>query len=113
MNKKEYEEYKQDVADFLEREGLNCLSYDSDEYEEGCVEPHFSWSSCDCCGDSLGGNRTDCSGYNPTTKEVQKGYSVCDDCIYYLEYGRLDDLTMLEIEESEKAQESQEEPTSK
>lgn len=98
MNKQEYKEYQEAVAEFFEREGINCLSYDTDEYPDGCVEPHFSWSACDCCGSILGGDREICSGYNPTTGEIQKGYSVCSDCVYYVEYGRLDDMTMLEIE---------------
>lgn len=100
MNKQEYQEYEQSVADFFEREGLSNLSADSNVYEEGCIEPHFSWSRCDCCNRPLGGDRTDCNGYNPTTKEVQDGYSICCDCYYYAEYGRLDDMTMLEIEDS-------------
>jgi hypothetical protein len=28
-------------------------------------------------------------------------YSVCSDCLYYAEYGCLDDWTMMEIEDSE------------
>lgn len=99
MNKKEYAEYEAAVADFFEREGINCLSADMDKYEEGCVEPHFSNSPCDCCG-GLPGMRTDCSGYNPETEEVQDGYSICADCDYYAEYGQLDDTTMLDVEEN-------------
>jgi len=101
MNKKEYAEYEAAVADFFEREGINCLSSDSNEYEEGCVEPHFSWRACDCCNRPLGGDRYCCSGYNPETKEVQDGYSICTDCYYYAEYGHLDDMTMMEIDEDD------------
>ncbi len=98
-NKADYEAYKKDVAAFFEREGLDCLTTVSEE--EGCTEPYFSWRSCDCCGCHLGGNRYDCNGYNPTTKEVQDGYSVCEDCVYYVEYGQLDDMTMMRLEKSE------------
>jgi len=98
MNKQEYKEYEEAVADFFQGEGINCLSADPDHYEEGCIEPHFSWSPCDCCCRPEGGDRTYCCGYNPTTKEVQDGYSICNDCYYYAEYGRLDDTTMLDIE---------------
>ena len=94
----DYAQYQADVAEFFKREGLANLAYDADKYPEGCVEPHFSWSPCDCCGRQLGGDRVDCSGYNPTTNEVQDDYQVCPDCIYYVEYGRLDDTTMLRIE---------------
>ncbi len=99
MTATEYTKYEQAIADFFTREGLNCLSSqpldDSDEPEYG--EPYFSWRPCDCCGSHLGGNREDMCGYNPTTKEVQRDYSVCVDCVYYVEYGVLDDMTMDEI----------------
>jgi hypothetical protein len=94
MTPKEYADYEQSVADFFEREGLNCLTEVGRE-----SEPYFSWRPCDCCGSRLGGNRGDCNGYNPTTKEIQDGYAVCEDCIYYNEYGQLDDMTMLDMED--------------
>jgi len=98
MTKQEYAEYEQDVSDFFKREGITNLSgtYD-EETGEGYMEPWFSWSPCDCCGSTLGGDREECAGWNPTTKEVQK-YTVCMDCVYYVEYGVLDDMTMLEME---------------
>jgi hypothetical protein len=99
MTKREYAEFEANFAAFMEREGLANLSTVSEE--EGCTEPYFSWRPCHCCGSHLGGDRYDCNGYNPTTKEVQDGYSVCQDCVYYAEYGVLDDMTMLEIERSE------------
>lgn len=94
MNKSEYAEYEKAVADFFDRECINCLSYDTSVYNEGCIEPHFSWQPCDCCNRPLGGNRTDCNAYNPITEEIQDGYSICDDCMHYAEYGQLDDTTM-------------------
>lgn len=93
-----YAEYEAAVAAFFEREGLANLSTVSEE--EGCCEPFFSWSRCDCCGTSLGGDRYKCNGFNPTTREVQEYSTVCGDCMYYAEYGRLDDTTMMEIEKS-------------
>ena len=111
MNKQEYAEYQAAVATFMEREGIRNLSTGhiscpecKAEVQEGkCPthglvdEPFFSWGSCDCCGTSLGGNREHATGYNPTTKEIQE-YTICEDCAYYAEYGRLDDTTMAEIE---------------
>ena len=94
MNKQQYADYQAAVAEFMESEGLQNLSI-----VEGFEEPYFSWSPCDCCGSPLGGDRYDCNGYNSDTKEVQEGYSVCVDCVYYAEYGQLDDMTMLEIGE--------------
>ena len=105
MTKEEYAEYELAVADFFEREGINCLSSqptnpdkrDDEEWEYN-PDPYFSWQPCDCCGRPLGGNREDMCGYNPTTKEVQRDYSICVDCVYYVEYGCLDDTTMDEID---------------
>lgn len=90
MTKQEYVQYEKRVAKFFADEGIDCLGGDG--------EPYFSWRRCDCCGSHLGGDRYDCSGYNPTTEEVQDGYSVCSDCVYYAAYGRLDDETMSSIE---------------
>ena len=105
MNKKEYADYEKSVKEFFEREGINCLSQqpidqNAEEFKYN-PDPYFSWRSCDCCDRSLGGDRRLCNGYNPKTKEVQNNYSVCSDCEYYVEYGRLDDTTMLEIDDSE------------
>ena len=118
MNKAEYAEYESDVAAFFEREGIDNLSTGHHECPECHVawddadncpqcgadrecmdEPYFSWRSCDCCGSHLGGNREHATGYNLTTKQIQE-YSVCEDCAYYSAYGRLDDTTMLEVEQS-------------
>lgn len=95
MTRDEYENYQSSVAHFFESEGITNLSCGKN------CEPYFSWSSCDCCGSLLGGDRHDVTGWNPTAKEVQE-YSVCSNCVYYAEYGQLDDQTMLEIEASEK-----------
>lgn len=94
MTKQEYADYQAAVADFMEREGLANLSSKTGE-------TFFSWRPCQCCGTTLGGDREECNGYNPTTQEVQEYDCVCTDCIYYSEYGQLDDMTMLEIERSE------------
>ncbi len=118
MTRHEYADYEAAVAAFWEREGINCLCSghiccpgcnaewtDGDECPNGhgdrelWDEPFFSWTPCDCCQRPLGGNREHATGYNPTTKEIQE-YTVCEDCVYYAEYGRLDDTTMMEVEES-------------
>jgi len=123
MTKEEYHAYETAVRDFFESEGINNLSgghlscptcgpdtYDEEyawddadncpscgESREGFNEPFFSWNNCDCCGRPEGGDREHATGYNPTTEEIQE-YTVCEDCIYYAEYGRLPDMTMLDIE---------------
>lgn len=118
MTKKEYEAYQGRVAEFFEREGLDNLSNYPTQCDDcsveldsdGCPEcgkdtgevnnePHFSHYPCECCRRHLGGDRHTCYGYNPTTKEVCGPYSVCQDCVYYAEYGRLDDQTMQEMGE--------------
>lgn len=91
MTKHEYEQYQKAVADFFEREGIRNLSSDSE------VETFFSWKRCDCCLRPEAGDRAFASGYNPKTEEVQDEYEVCFDCVYYAEYGQLDDDTMWEI----------------
>ena len=92
MNREKYKEYEARVAHFLKEEGLTSVSSTGDENE-------FSWTHCECCGSSFGGSRYTVSGYAPETREVFE-YEVCDDCLYYLEYGRLDDQTMMDMEEN-------------
>ena len=88
--KADYKEYQQRVEAFFEREGIANLTSDGESY--------FSWHDCECCHRDLGGNRYDCTGYNFTDRNIYE-YSVCTDCLYYAEYGQLDDQTMLGIEE--------------
>lgn len=87
MTKAEYAQFESTFTAFMEAEGRDNLSSANDE------EPYFSWHPCDCCRRPLGGMRYEANGYNPTTKEVQE-YKVCEDCLYYSEYGQLDDQTM-------------------
>lgn len=92
-NAHDYAEYQARFSDFMESEGIQNLS--SGE------ELGFSWRPCEVCHRSLGGERYQASGYNPTTREVQE-YQICSDCMYYAEYGQLDDMTMMKIEDSKK-----------
>jgi hypothetical protein len=94
MTKAEYSKYEAVFAEFMKRQGITNLSSDSDS------EYSFSWRACECCNSDLGGDRIPATGYNPTTKEVRH-YTVCSDCIYYAEYGCLDDMTMIEVEACE------------
>ena len=90
MTKAEYADYQATVAEFFSH-GLANLSSKSGE-------TFFSWSPCDVCGTHLGGDREECNGYNTKTKEFEDYDCVCTDCVYYAEYGRLDDQTMIEVE---------------
>lgn len=100
MNKREYTAYVDEFWDFMGREGLANLSTlptaDGDS-----SEPYFSWRPCECCGRPEGGDRYDCNGYIPVMGEIGGPYSVCTDCVYFAEYGQLDDMTMLEVEKSQ------------
>jgi len=95
--KKDYARYCGLVSAFMESEGINCLTTRGDD-----CEPFFSWSPCDCCNRDLGGDRYKACGFNPTTKEIQD-YEICTDCLYYAEYGQLDDQAMLDLKEESEA----------
>lgn len=121
MTKKEYAAYEAAVADFFAAEGIENLSSGCVRCPECSGHPEmnfdgdypacpdcgftdagvafFSWRWCDCCKTSLGGNRYHSSGYHREKKEIYE-YVICEDCVYYAEYGRLDDQTMDEIENS-------------
>ncbi len=92
MTKQEYADYEATVAEFFSH-GLNNLSSRGESF--------FSWRPCQCCGTHLGGDRYECDGYNGQTEEVEEYDCVCSDCVYYAEYGQLDDQTMLDIEASD------------
>ena len=121
MTKKEYKEYQKNVAEFFKKEGITDLFGGISQCEDcgfdfsqdglphgvkcGCgntkemlEEPSFSMQSCDCCGTHLGGDRYKATGYNPQLKEVFV-YEICGDCLYYSEYGQLDDMTMMDMED--------------
>lgn len=112
MTKQEYEEYEQNVKNTLEGlqyissgpcpgcdECLECDNPDdpSMEWYDLAGEPHFSWSGCEICGSSLGGNRYSAHAVDKNNNIIH--FDVCVDCYYYIEYGQLDDQTMSEIEE--------------
>lgn len=90
--KDSYEAYKERVAEFFSH-GLNNLSI-----REDCHEPSISSRPCACCGDTLQGSRYECNGYNGVTQEVEEYDSICENCVYYAEYGQLDDTSMMDIE---------------
>lgn len=79
-------------CDLSEIDDMNCEEY------ELAGEPHFSWRECELCNRPLGGDRYPAHGI--IDGEIVH-FDVCTDCYYYIEYGRLDDMTMLDIEDSE------------
>jgi hypothetical protein len=68
----------------------------TDEDIDRQAEASFSWASCDACGSSLGGDRHPAHGVSEKFGILH--LDVCSDCLYYLNYDRLDDTTMDEIE---------------
>ena len=108
MNAKQYEDYKAAAEHNLR--GLEFVSTGacpgceecglgeepSEEEIELAGEPHFSWSSCECCGSTLGGDREPAHGRDKDGAIVH--FAICQDCLYFLNYGQLDDASMLKIE---------------
>jgi hypothetical protein len=108
MTSKEYDDYVWRFNDFMEKEGLDNLSPEIADEENGdWFETDFSSRPCECCRrERMAGSRVQCNGYNPTTKKVQDGYSICHDCVYFATYGVLDDDTMWEVEKDRKREEA-------
>ena len=82
-------------ADDLDLSTLKAVECEPSECErESAEEASFSWSACDCCGSTLGGDRHPAHGW--LDKQLVH-LSVCNDCLYYINYGQLDDMTMAEV----------------
>lgn len=97
MTQAEYDEYRERVAAYLA--GIDAVSTGP---LSGCAEcgddtgePWFSKRSCEICGDRFDGDREAWHGI--IDGAIVHG-SCCEDCVYYINYGRLDDKTMAEIE---------------
>jgi hypothetical protein len=112
MTKQEYTEYQERVAHYLTGlEGVSTgpcpgcsecdLPADAEDYAS---EPFFSWTPCEICNRTEGGNRepwhaVNPEGHAPGEGEILHG-TCCEDCVYYLNYGRLDDTTMQAVEDA-------------
>jgi hypothetical protein len=98
MNAAEYQAYQARVEAFLDRAGIYSFTTVCDETSGERVDhDEFSHRPCDCCGTTLGGARTLCDAMHERTREVVE-VSACDDCIYFVAYGQLDDETMMRME---------------
>ncbi len=98
MNKQEYKLYEESIERFNKAEKLKMLSMKKDK--NGECEEGFSWYWCDMCSRNLGGNRTVHLGLTKNDDIIE--YELCDDCLYYNEYGQLNDMTMMDMEEEKK-----------
>jgi hypothetical protein len=99
MNKQQYADYERNIAAFLKRNAVKPGCHSPYYDEDGDTrEPFFSWRRCECCRSHLGGDR---ETYQFACEDgSQFDADICVDCVYYLAYGVLDDMTMLEIERS-------------
>jgi hypothetical protein len=91
MTKAEYQDYEERVTRFYDRHHIGHIVTRSEE-------PFFSWSPCECCARPLGGNRYYAECFIPPRwlgNSIEA--EICTDCAYYAEYGQLDDMTMLEV----------------
>lgn len=103
MTREDYAAYVAAVAAGCEREGirLDSLSgYFDDDSGERTRDPYFSWRPCPICSRSQGGTREDQLAVSTNTGLVVTLEHVCEDCVYFAAYGRLDDSTMLAVEAS-------------
>lgn len=91
MTTKEYQAYQTAVAQFLTR---NQVMPGCHSQAEPDSEPFFSWRACECCGSRLGGNR---ETYSFASNQGEFTADICTDCVYFLAYGQLDDMTMLDM----------------
>jgi hypothetical protein len=96
MTAREYDEYVASFNAGMDREGIGELSAKMDENDEA-VETYFSWRPCEICHRNLGGDRQDCIAYHEESGDIVE-FSVCIDCYYFAECGKLDDTTMMEVE---------------
>lgn len=102
--KAKYAAYERSVAEFIEREEITALSTGTWDINEGDQpddyegEPWFSWRPCQCCGSDLGGDREYLYGVDKNNDVLQ--FEICLDCVYYTNYGRLDDMSLMEIEKN-------------
>ncbi|MCI0659993.1 MAG: hypothetical protein L0220_02860 [Acidobacteria bacterium] len=91
MTKAEYTAFEERFAGFMWSEKLASL------HSTGIGE-EFSSRPCECCGSHLAGSRERMVGLNSGGDRVGH-YWVCCDCMTYAEFGQLDDLTMLSIDD--------------
>lgn len=71
--------------------GYCCIHSYNAAYEAGEItpEPGFSWSACDICGSTLGGDREEWHWYDREENAVGHGDNACVDCVLFLANGDL------------------------
>lgn len=79
--------------DWYDKERREKKTKEIEHARECADEGGFSWSGCDCCGSTLGGQRYAAHGVSTTDQRLSH-LDVCVDCLYYINYGCLDDTQM-------------------
>jgi len=100
----EYQAYQQEFERCTQ--GLTYLTTGNSCECESCSdggedEGHFSRYPCDTCGSRLAGQRHSAHAQAEPFGLVH--LEVCEECLYYINYGRLDDQTMDEINHASKS----------
>ena len=76
--------------------------------------PHlgFSWSPCELCGSTLGGDRYEVGGWTYPEggdhNTILVTCEVCTDCYHWMEYGDLDDQSLIDLDADDRAKVRQE-----
>lgn len=101
MTSQQYREFQEKFAEFMRVNHFDSLHFTD---EEG----FFSHMPCDCCNrKKSAGTRYTVTGLTETNHGVGimsvETFDICQDCVYFAEYGKLDDATMQEIEMQEKS----------
>jgi hypothetical protein len=84
----------EDTCDTCHGKGRTCECSSCEDFDpETGDEGSFSWSPCDACGSSLGGDRHAAHGLVSRTKYGRKTHlihlDVCTDCLFYTANGDL------------------------
>lgn len=85
QNARDYQRFVGEFTAFYVANGAGRFSAKNSD-----AEPFFSWHACECCGDTHGGMREEYTNGMDT-------FNICEDCVYFLEYNVLDDVTMAKV----------------
>jgi hypothetical protein len=88
----EYKTFVANVENFLKVNNVKAGCHSPKDSE---AESFFSWSQCECCKSTLGGNRETYTFAQTDNKTFEA--DICTDCVYFLAYGKLDDVTMAQV----------------
>ena len=88
MDREEYRAFEDAVRSFYEREEIAQLGAAIN------TDPFFSHKNCECCRRDIAGDRHTVPAITKNCDIDDLTYDICVDCFYYINYGKLDDMTM-------------------